>query len=173
MKEIELIEVWHGIKDFENYKVSNLGQIYSIKTGKILKQSIDRKGYAVIHLYRNGFRCHKKVHRLVAEAFIPNPDKLPEVDHIFGDRLDNQSINLRWVSGSANTRNREACRKALSKYNGVYLERKTNKWYSCVFFFGKNKQIGTFLTEIEAAKAFNKFCIAHNLNRELNIIEEV
>jgi len=169
MKEIE---VWKRIEDFDDYEVSNLGAVYSIRTGKILSLSEDRKGYSVVHLYRNGYRSNKKVHRLVAEAFIPNPDNLPEVDHINGNRKDNRVHKLRWVSSSVNTRNRDACRNAASQYNGVYKDRRTGKWYTRVWVEDKLVHLGTFIEETEAARAFNQFCIELSLSRELNHITE-
>lgn len=112
------------------------------------------------------------MHRLVAEAFIPNPLNLPEVDHIFGERDDNKAHNLRWTTGSENTRNRDYCREATSKYNGV-MRKSNGKWQTNIYLEGKTKHIGVFLCEHKAALAFNQFVIEHGLNRELNIIAEV
>jgi len=168
-----MIIEWKVIKGFEKYKVSASGEVLSTHTGRRLIPSIDHKGYVVFHLYKDGVRQNKKGHRLVAEAFLPNPDNLPEVDHIDTDRKNNKLDNLRWVSSSSNTRNRDICRKAKSKFNGVYFDTRSSKWYSRVQLYDELINLGTFIKETEAAKAFNEFCIEHNLNRELNIIEEV
>lgn len=169
-----MIEEWKPIKNYEGlYSVSNYGSVIGEKKGRRLTPSIDYKGYLIFHLYKDGIKQNKKGHRLVAEAFLPNPNNLPEVDHIDTDRKNNKLNNLRWASGSSNTRNRDVCRKAKSKFNGVYLDSRSGKYTASIWFYGKTKHLGTFTEEILAALEFNKFCIEHNLNRELNIITEV
>jgi len=165
-------DIWRTIKDFEDYQVSNLGEVYSIRTGKILKQRLNHNGYSVVQLYKNKKSTTKRVHRLVAEAFIPNPEGLPEVDHIKADKQNNKVSNLRWATGSLNTRSRDYSLKAKSKYNGVFPINSA-RYQVNVFINGKTKHIGIFTEEIAAAKAFNQFCIDNNLNRELNTITEV
>lgn len=166
-------ENWRVIKNFEEYHVSDQGNIFSTKTGRLLTCHEDHKGYLRVSLYKDKKKRTFKVHRLVAETFLPNPCDLPEVDHIFGERKDNQAAHLRWVSKSENTRNTSSCKKAVSKYNGVDFHRSTGKWRAGVFFNGKSKYLGLFAEETSAAKAFNLFCVENNLNRELNIIVEV
>lgn len=169
-----MIVEWKPVRGYEGlYSVSNYGSVIGEKKGRRLIPSIDYKGYLVFHLYKDGRRQNKKGHRLVAEAFLPNPDNLPEVDHIDTDRKNNKLDNLRWASGSSNTRNRDVCRESASQYNGVYFDTRSSKWYSRVQLYDELVNLGTFIKETEAAKAFNEFCIEHNLNRELNIIEEV
>lgn len=94
------MEEWRKIKGFENYSVSNTGNIRNDKTGRILKQIISTSGY------KQTMMGHKTVpqyvHRLVAMAFIPNPDNKPQVDHIDGDKINNVVENLRWVTRSEN-----------------------------------------------------------------------
>ena len=90
---------WKPIVGFEkNYLVSDSGQILSLHRHKVLKPKIDRYGYKVVGLYINGKLYHRTVHRLVAQAFIPNPDNLPTVNHINEDKTDNRAINLEWAS---------------------------------------------------------------------------
>ena len=166
-------EEWREVKGYENlYRVSNNGDVQSLLSGKNMKQAANHKGYLIVQLSNKGQRKNKRVHRLVAEAFILNPDKLPEVDHINGKRQDNHVTNLRWVSGSSNTRNREICRQASSQYNGVHWNARLGRWKASIYFEGTTKFLGHFTEEIEAAKAFNTFCLSNNLNRELNIIVE-
>lgn len=167
-------EEWRPIKDYEkSYLVSNYGNVISIKKGARMLPHLDYKGYLRVQLSSDGIKKNKKIHRLVAEAFIPNPLNLPEVDHIDTIRTNNIVTNLRWASGSSNTRNRDVCKKASSKYNGVRFSEKTGKYVANIWFYGKTIHLGTFTEEILAALEFNKFCIEHNLNRELNIITEV
>ena len=95
-------EEWRTISCFERYQVSNLGRVKSYaqdKSGKILTLSADHKGYKVVSLYNdNGYRKTIKVHRLVAMAFLPNPNNLPEVNHKDEDKTNNCVDNLEWCT---------------------------------------------------------------------------
>ena len=95
-------EIWKDIKNYEVlYQVSNLGKIYSKKNKKILKNNI-RNTYYIIQLTKDKKRKSFQVHRLVAEAFIPNPQNKPIVNHINYNRLDNRVNNLEWCSQKEN-----------------------------------------------------------------------
>jgi hypothetical protein len=167
-------EIWKPVKDYEDlYAVSSFGRVANLNTGKILKPHFNHNGYSVVQLYKDKKAKTKRIHRLVAEAFIPNPKNFPEVDHIKPDKQNNTVSNLRWASGSLNTRNREYSVKAKSQYNGVIPIKNGTKYQTNIFINGKTKHIGIFTDEKEAAKAFNEFCIQNNLKRELNIIAEV
>ena len=113
-------EIWKPIKDFEGYyEVSNIGRVRSLnykRTGKekILKNIEDYKGYLEVVLTKNGKRKQFKVHRLVAEAFIPNPENKPCIDHINTIKSDNRVENLRWVTYKENSNNE----KTLEKFKG-------------------------------------------------------
>lgn len=74
--------------------------VYNKKTGKSMKPYLDKDGYAIINLKQK----HRKVHRLIAITFIPNPDNKPEVNHINGIRNDNRIENLQWVTRTENNR---------------------------------------------------------------------
>ena len=114
-------EIWSKIKDYPNYEVSSLGRVMNIKTGRILKPKLSHKGYLRIGLYNNeGFR-QLRVHRLVAEAFILNPENLETVDHIDGNKLNNNVDNLQWMSNADNVR--KANNKQVSQYykNGEFI----------------------------------------------------
>ena len=95
--------MWKKIKGYENYSVSDSGLVRNDKSGKS-KSSYQNPatGYMVVDLYKDNQVKHATVHRLVAEAFLPNPDRRPTVDHINGDRTDNRVANLRWATYSEN-----------------------------------------------------------------------
>lgn len=101
-----MLEIWKDVVGFEEYfKVSTFGNILSKRTGKILKQTVSKTGYKTFATKvggRNGKAYCFKVHRLVAEAFIPNSDSKPMVNHIDGDKKNNYVENLEWVTASEN-----------------------------------------------------------------------
>lgn len=108
-------EIWKDIDGFEGmYQISNLGRVKSLPRLSLQKHEIQEKilntchscgGYVDVSLYKDGKRYHKKPHRLVAEAFIPNPNDLPEVDHIDTNKDNNCVDNLRWCTHSENYEN--------------------------------------------------------------------
>lgn len=111
-------EIWKPIKGYEGlYEVSNLGRVkslpksveqyygYKITNERLLKQSPDKKGYMMVWLYKNKKRETMKVHRLVADAFIPNPQCKPQIDHINTVKTDNRVCNLRWCTEKENSNN--------------------------------------------------------------------
>ena len=98
-------ELCKDIKDYEgHYQVSNLSRVKSIKFGKerILKPVTDRHGYLLVGLWKNNKQKTYKVHRLVAEAFIPNPNNLPQVNHKDENPLNNNVNNLEWCNSKYN-----------------------------------------------------------------------
>lgn len=84
-----------------NYSVSNLGNVKNIKRDTLLKPRLLRD-YKRVSLSINGKPYDKRIHRLVAEAFIPNPDNKPQINHIDGDRGNNHYTNLEWCTNSEN-----------------------------------------------------------------------
>lgn len=107
-KANKFIRGWKYIKDYEGlYEVSTDGKIRSVKNGKYkeLKKYKDKYGYENIGLTKNKTQKLYKAHRLVAGAFIPNPENKPHVDHINTIRDDNRVSNLRWVTIKENNNN--------------------------------------------------------------------
>ena len=97
-------EIWKDIKEYEGlYQVSNLGRVKSfprngtqVNAIKILTLKLHHTGYYRVTLSKNNKRIDKLVHRLVAETFIPNPNRKPQVNHKDGDKLNNRVDNLEW-----------------------------------------------------------------------------
>lgn len=92
------------IKDYSNYLLYENGTIYNTATKKYLKGSIGENGYRYYRLSKNGAKKMFYEHRLVAEYFIDNPNDLPIVNHIDGNKLNNQISNLEWVNYSDNSK---------------------------------------------------------------------
>lgn len=94
---------WKEIKGFENYKISNYGEVMNGE-GKILKHFKTNSGYLQIHLFKDGKRHKKYIHRLVAEYFVIRPRSIlyNEVNHIDGNKKNNSANNLEWVTRSEN-----------------------------------------------------------------------
>lgn len=101
------MEIWKNIEGYPNYQVSNLGNVRNINFNrtsktKVLKSCIDGKGYQYVALYKDGKRKCSKVHRLVAQAFLPNPNNYKEVNHKDEDKTNNCVDNLEWCTTEYN-----------------------------------------------------------------------
>lgn len=151
-------EIFKNIEDYSDYKVSNLGNVISVKYGKtrILKQRKTKNGYLRVALYKDN--CYKNfyVHQLVAKAFIPNPNDLLVVNHINEKKNDNRVCNLEWCTkvyndnygtrnkrGSKNRTNHKKISKPIKQYtlNGEFMR----EWPS--------------ISEIRRKLGFNDACI--------------
>ena len=101
-------EQWKPIQEFNGeYEVSNLGRVRSMKryggqVGRIMPQTKQHHGYHAVMFWMNNKAYCRKVHRLVAEAFIPNPDNLPQINHKDGCKTNNVASNLEWCTYQAN-----------------------------------------------------------------------
>lgn len=101
-EEVSVNEAWMKVRGFPNYSISSTGKIRNDTNGYIRKQRFDKDGYLTCMLYDHQKMKNVKVHRLVADAFILNPDNKPQVNHINGDKTDNRVSNLEWCTSSEN-----------------------------------------------------------------------
>jgi len=110
-----LINTQEKINGYERYLIDKNGRIYDTKRNKYMCQWVDTVGYYQCTLRDSNNKKHyKRVHRLVAETFIPNPDNLPQVNHKDGNKLNNDIRNLEWCTNSENTQH--GYNKGLYKY---------------------------------------------------------
>lgn len=160
-------EIFREIDGFPDYEISNLGRVCSFKGKypKILKPYKNQGSYLYVILCTGGKKVTKKVHRLVAEAFVPNPENKPEVNHIDEDKENNVAENLEWITrrenvnhGTRNKRVAEAQGKTIIQYTteGVFIaeyfsineaERVTgiNPSNICHVCHGKRKTAGGYI----------------------------
>lgn len=152
-------EEWRKVEGFEGYEISNQGRVKSLKREKerILRSTKDTTGYLIVGLSNNNIAKTKRVHQLVAIAFLnhkPCGLKLV-VDHINDDPLDNRVENLQVVTQSKNMGKRFL--KTKSHYKGVYWVKVRSKWTSIITINGINNYLGFYNTEEEASNSYQNF----------------
>ena len=178
-------EIWKPVVGFESlYEVASSGLIRNMR-GKTLKTHMQNSGYLQITLYGTS-RVKQKmlVHRVVAEAFIPNVTNKPLVNHIDGDKTNNAISNLEWCTYTENlTHARSLGLNSYniptlglkigksSKYYGVTFVKSVNRWQSSIRHEGRNWHQKRFKTEEEAALHYNWIIdVMGFTNRPKNII---
>lgn len=147
----------HKIKDIKGYEglyaVTDFGEVWSYRSKKYLKPEKNKSGYLMVFLNKEGKAKMKTIHRLVAEAFIPNPDNLPCVNHKDEVKTNNVWTNLEWVSYSTNLTYgtfRERRQRTLEERGSIYAGRKVEQY---------DKKTGCYLNSYDnlhiAAKTAN------------------
>ena len=147
-------ELFKSIDGFDNYLVSNFGNVKNSKTNKILKPGNDKKGYKQINLYKNGKVKMFKVHRLIGKAFLENPDNKPMIDHIDNNPSNNNKKNLRWATRNDNSANQGKHINNKSGFKGVAYHKPSNKYRTQIRINGKIKHLGLFKSAEEASRAY-------------------
>ena len=141
-----MTEIWRDIKGYEGlYQVSNLGNVrrlvgFRCRNERIIKPRKKANGYLQVILQDNGIKKCVHIHRLVAEAFIPNTDNLPEVNHIDEDKTNNRVSNLEWCT---------------RKYNAEYSLAKPVNQYTLS---------GEFVKQWVSTRAIERQCGVHQQN---------
>jgi hypothetical protein len=149
-------ENWKTIEGFEAYEVSDLGRVrrrlpgQHTQVGHILKPGTSKGGYLKVDLCNNGTHT-KKVHKLVATAFVPNPLNLPQVNHT-GKKSDNRACKLEWVTTKEH--GRDKARRKQTSGDGIRFHKVNNQWSASYCPEPrKRKHIGYFDTFKEAKTA--------------------
>jgi hypothetical protein len=147
-------EEWKVIPGFEDYQVSNYGEVWSDKSETYVIGHTNTEGYRTVGI-RNSIskRYHIRVHRLVAEAFILNPENKPLVDHIDGDPTNNIVTNLRWCTHLENQWNKKVGKNNTSGVKGVHFCPVKRRWRVRIRFEGRTLSCGLHKTIEEATIA--------------------
>lgn len=144
-------EEWKVIGDYENYEICRDTRVRNIKTGKILKPWLSY-GYDTIELCKNGRRKSFRIHRLLAMAFIPNPENKPDVHHINGKKNDPRIKNLLWVTESENLHKSKTNINNNSGQKGIWFNKRRNNWEAYISIDGKKRESRRFINKEDAIK---------------------
>ncbi len=165
------MENWKDIEGYEGlYQISDLGRVKSLERKvkhsrgglqivkeRILKHVIkisNYRSYYRVVLSKNGNHKTVKIHRLVALAFIDNPENKMQVNHVDNNPLNNCASNLEWMTNRENVTHGYTFKETTSPYPGVSWDSRANKWQAGIGINGKKKRIGSFTCEHEAAQAY-------------------
>ena len=152
------MEEYRAVKDYELlYEVSDLGNVKSIKTGLLIKQNKDAKGYFRVSLSKKSEKKTIRIHIMVAQSFLNhhNDGSLKiVVDHKDNDKSNNKKDNLQLITNRSNA-SKDKSNKT-SKYTGVCFDKNRNKWSAEIRIGKKRKKLGRFVNEIDAHNAYQK-----------------
>ena len=151
-------EEYRDIEGYQEYKVSNLGNVKSLKFGKerILKGGVDTGGYRNVSIFsNNGEQKALRIHKLVAIAFLGHKPcgYTLVINHINFNKKDNRVENLEVVTQRENANKKHV--KTSSKYTGVCWGKREGKWIARIWHNDKQNHLGYFECELAASKAYN------------------
>ena len=172
-------EIWKEVKDFEGYyEVSNLGKVRRCFAEKALKEQISNRGYCRVCLCRDNVKKSISVHKIVANAFIENPENKKTVNHINFDKSNNHVSNLEWMTikeninhardngvyKSSDLRQRYVKRKhkdnskCTSNNVGISYRSKENyhRYVARIHYNGKRINLGSYKNELDAVNAYQQ-----------------
>ena len=149
-------ENFRFIKNYENYMVSDLGRVFSIKSHKFLKPCINDRGYYIVSLCKYGIVKTFRVHRLVGLHFLENPENKKYIDHINNIATDNRLENLRYATLKENSHNATIRKDNKSGIKGIYFQKSINKYCVQITINNKCRYIGCFTTLEQATIARKK-----------------
>lgn len=170
-------EQWKEYDNFSNYLISTTGRVWSKHKNRVMAQFVQNSGYMQIQIVSDsGRQTRFLVHRLVALTWISNPLQKKYVNHIDGNKLNNDVSNLEWCTNSENIKHARLSglnpynlptlnkklkgkKKSASIYFGVAFDKSRNKWISGVTYQGKIHKQRRFSTEFEAAKHYDQTVI--------------
>ena len=152
-------EEWRPVISFERYEVSNLGNIR--RGGKLLSPGKDTDGYRQVNLYKDSKRYTRKVYRLVMDAFNPNTDNKPEIDHINRIRDDDRLENLRWATARENVHNRTGF---TDEMNGISRSEKNNTYIVRLTMNGGSEKYYGSRKTLEEAKTLRDGVLAGEID---------
>jgi hypothetical protein len=160
------MQMFKSIDGFENYEVSEMGEIRNSKTGRILKPC-NQRGYLDVGLRKNGKKTTMYIHRLVASTFLDNPNNLREVDHINNIKNDNRLVNLKWVTSSENKQNTPTRKTNKTGVKGVFFDKHVGKYKAEICIDGIQIRLGTFdnLDDARNARIAKVYEVFTNVNQ--------
>lgn len=154
------------IKGFDHHTINEQGVVTNLKTGKVLTPNIRKNGYYLMTIYEFNKSYKRYLHRILAETFIPNPENKLTVNHIDGNKLNNDLSNLEWASYSENIAH--AHRTGLNKGTRILSDEQIEKAYKQ---FMDHKPFSSMLSDLKISAGqlsyhINKYVREHNLEEE-------
>ncbi len=153
IRNFTLPTIWTQIKGHTNYQISICGQVKNIRTNKILNAWKNGHGYYYVDLSNKSL----KIHRLVAEHYLPNINKKSEIDHIDNQKHNNTISNLRWCDQEENNHNQSLRKDNKSGKKGVIFYERNQKWGAYITYKKKRIHLGLFENLEDAINACELF----------------